>query len=107
NVYVGASIANVATTWLVRRDYPKAEQLFRDALAIYAKVQPSPDLYVGIARAKLGRTLAREGRWRDAEPELRTAYEIMNKQAPTSEWATSSREDLVTTYTALGRADEA
>ena len=38
---------------------------------------------------------SREARWREAEPELRTAYEIMNKQAPTSEWATSSREDLV------------
>ena len=107
NVYVGASISNIAATWLARHDYTKAERLFRDALAIYAKQPAEVDLDVGITRVKLGRTLVKELRWRDAEPELHAGYEIMNKLAPASEWATSAREDLATTYTALGRAHEA
>ena len=34
-------------------------------------------------------------------------YEIVNKQAPTSEWATSARDDLVAAYKAMGRPDDA
>jgi serine/threonine protein kinase/tetratricopeptide (TPR) repeat protein len=104
---VGASLANLASTWFARGDYSRAEGLFRQALAIYTKTRPADDLNVGIARVKLGRTLVRQSKWQEAEPHLLAGYEIVHKQAPTSETATAGRDDLAATYTALGRRDEA
>ena len=104
---LGTAKMNIGVTWFERHDYPRAERLLREALSIYAKTLPPGHLAVGMARARLGRTLVREARWRDAEPELLAGYEIANKEAPTSDWGTAAREDLATTYTALGRPAEA
>jgi serine/threonine-protein kinase len=104
---VGVSLSNLGSTWMARQDYQRAERLFGEALAIYAKSRPAGDLVVGVTRVKLGRTLLRQARWRDAEPHLLAGYEIMNKQAPTSEWATAARDDLAATYLALGQPAEA
>ena len=76
-------------------------------IAIYAKAVPVDQMSIGIARVKLGRALVRQSRWKEAEPELVAGYEIVNKQAPTSEWATSARDDLVAAYKAMGRPDDA
>ncbi len=104
---VGTALANVATTWIERRDYPRAERLLREALAIYAKSLSATDLSVGLARARLGRALVRQARWRDAERELIAAYQIVKKEAPASEWTANARADLAMTYAAQGRMDEA
>jgi serine/threonine protein kinase len=99
--------ANVAGTWIARHDYPRAERVLRDALATYAKTLSPGDLRIGLARAKLGRALVLQSRWQDAEPHLVAAYQILNKEAPKSEWTTNARQDLSAAYTALGRMDDA
>ncbi len=52
---------------------------------------------MGIAHVKLGRTLTREHRYADAEPESLAGLEILTKQAnPSVSWIKSARQDLAT-----------
>ena len=69
----------------------------------------SPDhLNTGIARLKLGRTLLREKRYAEAEPELLAGHTIVSGQTtPAVSWLRAAREDLVSLYEATRRPDQA
>ena len=58
---------------------------------------------IAIARVKLGRTLLREKRFRDAEAESRSGYAILKAQMkPSVSWLKTARMDLGEIYKALG-----
>ena len=91
-----------------KRDYPRAERLFRDVIRRYLETLPADNVNIGIARVKLGRTLLRQNRYADAEPETRAAYEILIRQSsPSTSFTRAARKDLAAEYEALNRPQEA
>ena len=91
----GVSLANLGSVYLAQGDHARAERMFRRSLEIYAKVLPPDHVNVGIAKAKLGRTLLRQQRGGEAEPVLQQAEELLSRQpGPESTWLKSAREDL-------------
>jgi hypothetical protein len=65
-------------------------------------------LNTGIARIKLGRALARQHRYADAESESSAGHAILRKQkSPTVSWLQNGRKDLVEEYEALHEPDKA
>jgi serine/threonine-protein kinase len=78
---IGIALANLGGNYLARKDNTRAEELFRQALAMYAQTLPAGSLNEGITRIKLGRTLLRERRFAEAEVETSTGYQILSKQA--------------------------
>lgn len=91
----GVSLANLGSVHLAQGDNPRAEDLFRRALAIYAAVLPADHVNVGIAQAKLGRALLRQRRAAEAEAILQQAEQLLSRQpTPSSTWLNSAREDL-------------
>jgi serine/threonine-protein kinase len=91
-----------------KKDYPRAEELFRDVIRRYSETLPADNVNLGIAHVKLGRTLLRENRYKDAEPETRTGYEILIRQSsPSTSFTHAARKDLAAEYEALNRPQEA
>jgi serine/threonine-protein kinase len=105
---LGIALANRASVLLERRDDVGAEALFREALGVYAKSLPADHLNFGITRQKLGRALARQRRWREAEAELLTGYQILTaKTGPGASWLRNVRADLILVYDSLGTPERA
>jgi hypothetical protein len=66
------------------------------------------DINTAIAEIKLGRTLLAERRYREAEQQTRTGYEVLLKQtSPSTGFIQGARHDLAADYEALGRPEEA
>jgi serine/threonine-protein kinase len=100
--------SNLAGVYVARKDYPRAEALYRDAIVMYTETLSPTHLNTGIARLKLGRALLRQQRYGDAEGELLTGHEILTKQtSPSVSWLRAAREDLVALYTATGKPERA
>jgi serine/threonine-protein kinase len=91
-----------------RKQYPRAERTFRDALQVYAESLPADHLNVAIARIKLGRALVPQHRYADAEVESLAGYGILIKQTdPPANWLQNARKDLVEEYGALRQPEKA
>jgi eukaryotic-like serine/threonine-protein kinase len=96
---VGLALSNLASVYLEKKDYVRAERLFREVIHRYSETLPANHLFMGIAHVKLGRTLTREHRYSDAEPEILAGLEILTKQAnPAVSWLKSARQDLATIH---------
>jgi hypothetical protein len=66
------------------------------------------NINTGQAEIKLGRTLLLERRYREAEEQTRTGYEVLLKQtSPSTSYVAGARQDLATIYAALGQPEEA
>jgi serine/threonine-protein kinase len=105
---IGLALSNLASVYIEKKDYARAEQLFREVIRRYSETLPSGHMFMGIAHIKLGRTLVREHRYADAEPESLAGYEIVSKQAnPSVSWLKSARQDLVTIYDNLKQPEKA
>jgi serine/threonine protein kinase/tetratricopeptide (TPR) repeat protein len=105
---IGLALSNLASVHLEKKDYARAEQLFREVIRRYSETLPSNHMFMGIAHVKLGRTLAREHRFADAEPESLAGYDILTKQAnPSVSWLKSARQDLIAEYDALQQPEKA
>jgi serine/threonine-protein kinase len=100
--------SNLASVAMERKEYARAEAIYRDVVARFTAAQSADHLNTGIARVKLGRSLVRQHRHAEAERELLTGYEILVKQtkAPVS-WLAAARTDLVEVYTSLGQPEKA
>jgi len=62
----------------------------------------------GIAHVKLGRTLLRERRYREAEQEILAGSEILSRQtSPSVIHVQAARNDLAAVYEALGEPEKA
>jgi len=105
---IGLALSNLASVYIEKKDYPRAEQLFHEVIRRYSETLPPNHMFMGIAHIKLGRTLAREHRYADAEPESLAGYQIVSKQAnPSVSWLKSARQDLITEYEALHQPEKA
>jgi serine/threonine-protein kinase len=105
---VAIALSNVAGIAMDKKDYPRAEQLFRDVVRRYNETLPADNVNTGIAHVKLGRTLLRENKYKDAEVETRAGYEILIKQSSSSSSFTrAARKDLAAEYDALNEPQKA
>jgi serine/threonine-protein kinase len=104
----GIATSNLASVYSARKEFTRAEPLFREAIGIYERTQSPTHLNTAIGRAKLGRVLLRQGRLREAERELRAGLEILQAQAsPSVSWITTAKTDLAEVYVALNQPAEA
>ncbi|MHB1328071.1 MAG: serine/threonine-protein kinase [Gemmatimonadales bacterium] len=105
---LATALSNLASVAVERRDYLRAERLYREALEGYRHSLGADNLNTGIARIKLGRALLRQNRYRDAATESLAGYDILTKQAdPAVSFLRAARTDLAAAYTALGMTTEA
>jgi len=96
---IGIAVSNLGSVAMERPDYPRAERLYREAIAIFSETQSPTHLNAGIARIKLGRALLRDGRPAEAETELLAGLDILKQQTvPSVGWLKNAREDLVALY---------
>src|SRR6202040_3012582 len=96
---VAIALSNVAGITYDKKDYPRAEQLFRDVVRRYQETLPADNINLGIVQVKLGRTLLREKRYADAESETLAGYEILIKQSsPSTSFIHAARKDLAADY---------
>ncbi|MEO8623454.1 MAG: tetratricopeptide repeat protein [bacterium] len=100
---LGIAIANRGGVALERKDPKRAEALFREALTVYGKSLAPTHMNFGITRLKLGRSLARQGRWKEALTEIESGYTILSSQAsPSVSWLQAARKDLAMVKDSLG-----
>jgi serine/threonine-protein kinase len=91
-----------------KKDYPRAEQLFRDVVRRYQETLPADNVNLAIVHIKLGRVLLRQNRYKDAEPETLAGYEILIKQSsPSTSFIHAARKDLAAEYEALDQTEKA
>src|SRR5207248_11323362 len=102
------AVSNLAGVYLERKQYGRAEELYREALQVFAETLPADHLNVGITRIKLGRTLFRARRYGEAEEQILSGYTILKKQAnPSVSWLQNAQQDLATLYDALHQPEKA
>ena len=105
---VAIALSNVAGITYDKKDYPRAEQLFRDVIRRYKETLPADNVNLAIAHIKLGRTLLHDNRYKDAEPETLAGYEILVKQSsPSTSFIRAARKDLAAEYEALNQPQQA
>jgi len=105
---VGIALSNVAYMQMQQGKYADAEPLFRRVIDLFTGTLGPVNVNTGIAHTKLGRTLLRAGRQRDAAMETMAGYEILAKQtSPSISYLRAAREDLVAAHEALGHEEEA
>ena len=105
---VAIALSNVAGITYDKKDYPRAEQLFRDVIRRYKETLPADNVNLAIAHIKLGRTLLHDNRYKDAEPETLAGYEILIKQSsPSTSFIRAARKDLAAEYEALNQPQQA
>ena len=105
---VGIAVSNRGGVALARKDYRGAEALYRDAVARFTAAQGPDHLNTAIARVKLGRALARQTRWAEAEREALAGYQLLITQSvPATSFAQAARRDLAAAYDALGQPTKA
>ena len=105
--FIAVAYSNMGSVCLDQKDYPCAEKNYREAVRrIDAASKDS--LNDVIAHLKLGRTLLREGRFKEAEVETRPAYEYLVKHVPADNgFLSASRKDLTAIYEGLHSHDNA
>jgi serine/threonine-protein kinase len=105
---VAIALSNVAGIYMDKKDYPRAEQLFRDVVRRYQETLPADNVNLAIVHIKLGRVLLRQNRYKDAEPETLAGYEILIKQSsPSTSFIHAARKDLAAEYEALDQTEKA
>ena len=107
--HLGADIGllSVLHTFKEKR-YAQTEQILKDVIQRFTKALGADNINTSMAEIRLGRTLLRDRRYREAEGYTRTGYEVLAKQTnPATGWVRGAREDLVEIYNALKQPEEA
>ena len=98
---VAVAYSNLGSVCLDEKDYPCAEKMFQQSTRLLDAIS-AVSVNAAVAHLKLGRTLLREGRLKDAEPQTLAAYKYLVKQmAPTNNYLVASRKDLAAIYDGL------
>ena len=106
--FIAVAQSNLASAYMAAKQFPRAEQLLREAVARYSQTLAPDHLNVGIGRIKLGRCLLRQQRYREAEEQTLSGYNILVKQAsPSVSFLKAARTDLAETYLALNQPEQA
>jgi eukaryotic-like serine/threonine-protein kinase len=105
---VAIALANIASQYMDKKEFARAEPLFRDVLRRLKESLPPDNVNAGIAHIKLGRVLLRQNRYAEAEAETHAGFDSLSKQMdPTVSWLRSARKDLVAEYTGMNEPDQA
>ncbi len=72
--FVGLCYSNLIGVYMHRKDFPTAEQYAHKALDVYHRTLPEDHINPAIVHIKLGRSLLREKRYTEAEPESLKGY---------------------------------
>lgn len=105
NQYTVVAQNNLASIYLKLKQYTRAEKIFSQSIAVLTEQNLSGTLNAGITRIKLGRSLTRQGRFREAAVQLRRGCAIVREKAgPNAEWILAVRPDFVAICRALGRS---
>ncbi len=108
NYKTGVATGNLADTYLYRKDYRRAEPLYRQALSHFLASQGADHLNTGIGYIKLGRCLLRSGKFRAAETETTHGYAVVAKVAsPGVSFLQAARLDLSIAYDSLHQPEKA
>jgi serine/threonine-protein kinase len=92
---IGVALANLGGVFMARKDNVRAEQLYRQALNMYARTLPPNSLNEGITRIKLGRALLRQKRAAEAYSTTLSGYEIVSSlQSPNVSYLQNAKQDL-------------
>jgi len=106
--YIGIALSNLASVYLRAGAFERADPVFREVIEIFERELSSEHFNTAIARIKLGRVLVSQQRYREAETELRTGYDLLLEQTdPSVSWIRNAREDLIAVYDALGESERA
>jgi serine/threonine-protein kinase len=105
--FVAIELANLADIYRERKQYERAEQVYRDVVRRLTAAPSTDPLDIGVAQIKLGDVLAREKRYQEAETNLLAGYETLKKQSPTAVSLRAAREDLIAVYVALNMPEKA
>jgi len=101
---VAIALSNVAYNYLNEKEYARAEQLFRDVVRRFTETLSAGNVNTGIARIKLGRSILRQNRFKDAQEETMAGYQVVAKQAdPAISFLQAARKDLVAEYDGLNQ----
>jgi eukaryotic-like serine/threonine-protein kinase len=91
-----------------KKDYTAADSIYRDVVRRFTEALSADNVNTGIAHIKLGRTLLREKRYKEAEAESLAGYNVLIKQTSNStSFLKAARKDLTAEYEALKQADKA
>jgi len=102
------ALSNLGSVYMDRQEWARAEAILRSVIPIYIESQSANSINTGIARFKLGRTILRQKRYREAETQTRAAYDtLISQMDPKVSWLKSARQDLVEEYSALNQPDQA
>jgi serine/threonine protein kinase/Tfp pilus assembly protein PilF len=105
---VAIALSNVAGIRFDKKDYTRAEQLFRDVIRRYKETLPADNVNLAIAHIKLGRALLRDNRYKDAVPETMAGYEVLTRQnSPSTSFIRAARKDLAAEYEAMNQPQDA
>lgn len=101
---VAVALSNRATVFTARGQLARAEAIYRDVVQRFTRAQGAEHVNTGIARIKLGRSLIRQGRWREGIAESEAGYEVVSRQSePGVSFLQAARKDLAEAYTALAQ----
>jgi serine/threonine-protein kinase len=102
---IAVADSNLGSICMAQKDLPCAERQFRKAVERLLKYAPNT-LNDAVAHVKLGRTLLREGRFADAEPETLYGYQFLAKNSsPNDQFLAGARKDLAADYDALHKPE--
>jgi serine/threonine-protein kinase len=105
---IGIALSNLASVYVKRDQYLRAESLYREVLQRYQGMLADDHVNVGITRIKLGRALLRQRRYADAAAESFAGYQILIKQTnPGVSFLRAARTDLALAYDSLRQPDKA
>ena len=105
---VTTAMANLGNLYLEKRQYVRAEEIYRKVIQRFTEEYSAVHITTGIAEIKLGRVLVQERHYKDAEAHTSTGYGILAKQtSPSMKFRRLACEDLVAEYDALHEPEKA
>jgi serine/threonine-protein kinase len=99
-------LRNLSVTLLSERKVTEAEAKISDALKVF-RAQKPPTWRVADAESVLGGCLTAQGRFQEAEPLLRTSYEVLKKEkGDGAKHAAEARQRISALYKAWGKPEK-
>ena len=105
---VTTAMANLAHLYLLKKDYVRSEQLYREVVQRFTEELSADSVDTGIVQIDLGRVLLAERKYQDAETHSSAGYRILAKQtSPSLKFRQYACEDLAAEYEALHQPEKA
>jgi serine/threonine protein kinase len=100
--FTAIALANLASIHLAQKRFAEAEAGYRDALHKLSDSVPADIAIIGTDKVQLGEVLLNEEKYKEAETELQSGYQILMQQKPPSAHnIQTARHDLASLYAAL------